>query len=248
MKALITGASSGIGRDIAIELANRGYSLVLVARRMGRLKDIKNIVDVEWEVICCDLSVAQNCINLCEQLPTDIDVVVNSAGFGVFGEFIKTDLDREIDMINTNITALHIITKHFVKKFVDKNYGYILNVSSAAAYAPGPMFSSYYATKAYVLRLTQAIEEEVRDTGVYIGTLCPGTVNTEFNTIANAGNGVTAMPSAYVAKYAVEKMFEHKTVIIPGIKFKCAVFFSKFIPESFLAKITFNFQKKKNNS
>lgn len=247
MKALVTGASSGIGKDIAIELAGRGYALVLVARRTDKLEEVKNIVNTDCKIIGCDLSASQNCMELCNKLDEDIDVVVNCAGFGVFGEFSKTDLESEINMISTNITALHILTKHFIKKFVEKKSGYILNVASAAAFAPGPMFSSYYASKAYVLRLTQAIAEEVHGTGVYVGALCPGTVNTEFNSVANVGDGVGAMSSSFVAKYAVKKMFDKKNIIIPGIKFKCAVFFSRFIPDCMLAKITCNFQKKKNN-
>ena len=248
MKALITGASSGIGRDIAIEFAQRGYELILVARRADKLEEIKNSVNVKCQTVSCDLSASENCIKLCEWLVTEnIDVVVNCAGLGVFGEFAKTDLYKEINMINTNITALHIITKFFVKKFVAENKGYILNVASAAAYAPGPMFSSYYASKAYVLRLTQAIAEEVRGTNVYIGALCPGTVDTEFNAVANVGSGVNAMSSKYVASYGISKMFKRKRIIIPGLKFKCTVFFSRFLPDSILANITHNFQKKKNN-
>ena len=249
MKALITGASSGIGYDIALELAKRGYDLVLVARRADKMDEIKRAVNVNCKTVSCDLSVNENCISLCEWLINEnIDIVVNCAGLGVFGEFADTDLHREINMINTNITALHIITKYFVKKFVMENKGYILNVSSAAAYAPGPMFSSYYASKAYVLRLTQAIAEEVKGTYVYVGALCPGTVDTEFNSVASVGSGVSAMPSKYVAKYAVDKMFARKKIIVPGFKFKCSIFFSRFLPDSILAKITHSFQKKKNNS
>lgn len=248
MKALVTGASSGIGRDIAIELADRGYELILVARRADKLEEIKKSVNVNCRTVSCDLSAFENCIKLCQWLVNeDIDVVINCAGFGVFGEFVETDLGKEVSMINTNITALHIITKYFVKKFVAENKGYILNVASAAAYAPGPMFSSYYASKAYVLRLTQAIAEEVRETNVYIGALCPGTVDTEFNAVADVGSGINGMSSEYVAKYGVNKMFKRKRVIIPGLKFKCTVLFSRFLPDSILAKITQDFQKKKNN-
>lgn len=249
MKALVTGASSGIGRDIAYELANKGYDLIVVARRSDKLKEIKNSVSVKCQTVSCDLSDTKNCIKLCQWLVTeDVDVVVNCAGLGVFGEFTETELQKEFDMINVNITALHIITKYFTKKFVEENRGYILNVSSSAAFAPGPMFSSYYATKAYVQRLSQAIAEEVKGKNVYIGTLCPGTVDTEFNSVAGVGTGVLAADSKKVAKYAINKMFKRKQIIIPGIKFKCAVFFSRFLPDAMLAKITYKFQKKKNNS
>lgn len=247
MKALITGASSGIGYHIALELAKRGYELIIVARRADRLEELKNKVDVNCRTVSCDLSVKENCIGLCRWLVEEnIDVVINCAGFGVFGEFSKTDLESEISMINTNIISLHIINKFFVQNFIEKNSGYILNVSSSAAYAPGPMFSSYYASKAYVLRLTQAITEEVSNSNVYVGALCPGTADTEFNSVAGVGTGVSLISAEYIAKYAIDKMFKRKNVIIPGFKFKCAVFFSKFVPDRILSKITLNFQKKKN--
>lgn len=248
MLALVTGASSGIGRDIALVLADKGYDLILVSRRADKMEKIKHKVKTNCRTVTCDLSVKDNSIKLCEWLiKENIDVVINCAGFGVFGNFAETDLDREISMINTNITALHILTKFFLKKFVNENKGYILNVASAAAFAPGPTFSSYYASKAYVLRLTQAIGEEIRKTGVYIGALCPGPVDTEFNEVANVGFGFKGMTSQYVAKYAVDKMFKKKTVIIPGTKFKVLVFLSNFISDKIAAKITAKFQKKKNN-
>lgn len=248
MKALVTGASSGIGRDIALELAARGYDLIVVARRADKLDEIKKAVKTNCTTVSCDLSDNENCIKLCKWLVNeDVEVVVNCAGLGVFGQFCETALDRELNMINVNITALHIISKFFVKKFKEQNRGYILNVASAAAYAPGPYFASYYATKAYALRLTQAVSEELHGSGVYAGTLCPGTVDTEFNTVANIGDGVVGINSRYVAEYAVKKMFAGKRIIIPGIKFKISVFCSKFIPDYLLAKITANYQKKKKN-
>ncbi len=248
MLALVTGASSGIGRDIALILADKGYDLILVSRRADKMEEIKNSVKTNCRTVSCDLSVSDNCIKLCEWLvKEDVDVVINCAGLGVFGNFAETPLDKEINMINTNITALHIISKFFVKKFVDEGKGYILNVASVAAFAPGPTFSSYYASKAYVLRLTQAIREEISKTGVYIGALCPGPVDTEFNDVANVGFGFKGMNSQYVAKYAVDKMFRKKTVIIPGVRFKILAFLSNFVPDKITAKITAKFQKKKNN-
>ncbi len=248
LKALVTGASSGIGRDIAYELAKKGYDLFLVARRGDKLDEIKKNVSVNCTTISCDLAHLDSCTKLCQWLVNeDIDVVVNCAGLGVFGGFSETDLDREINMINVNITALHIITKFFVRKFTREKRGYILNVASSAAFAPGPTFSSYYASKAYVLRLTQAIAEEVRGQNIYVGTLCPGTVETEFSSVANTGDGVKGASSKYVAKYAVDKMFKKKNLIIPGFKFKIAVFFSRFLPDFLLAKITAFYQSKKKN-
>lgn len=250
MKALITGASSGIGRDIARELCARGYDLILVARRADKMEALKRELGCNCDIICCDLSVAQNCFNLYDSVANeDISVLVNCAGFGVFGEFVKTDVKKEIEMINTNITALHILTKLFLKKFMKQNDGYILNVASSAAFAPGPMFSSYYASKAYVLRLTEALAEEIDKSGknVHISALCPGPVDTEFNSVAGVRFTVGSITSRFAAEYAVKKMFAKKLVIVPGIKMKLARLGSKIVPNKILAKITYNFQKTKEN-
>ena len=248
MKALVTGASSGIGSDIAKELCKRGYDLILVARRKERMEELAGRLGCRCEIICCDLSDAENCKKLYGQVENeDIEVLVNCAGFGVFGEFSDTDLQKEIDMINTNITALHILTKLFLNKFINCNRGYILNVASIASFAPGPMFSSYYASKAYVLRLTEAICEEMkrRNKNVHLSVLCPGPVDTEFNGIAGVRFTVGSITSEYAARYAVDKMFKGREVIVPGFKMKIARFGSKLLPDRLLAKVTYNFQKKK---
>lgn len=248
MKALITGASSGIGRDMACELAKRGYSLVLVARRKEKLEELSGSLECECEVISCDLSEKNNCLDLYEKVKNSgIDVLINCAGFGIFGNFTDLDLDKEISMINTNITALHILTKLFLRDFVKKDCGYILNVASSASFAPGPMLSSYYASKAYVFRLTEAIWEELKRKGsnVCISVLCPGPVDTEFNSVANVNFTVGSLESKYVAKYAIDCLFKRKRIIVPGFKMKFARLGSKLLPERLLAKITYNFQKKK---
>lgn len=248
MKALITGASSGIGADIAKVLCKKGYDLILVARRTNRLEKLKSELECNCDVIGCDLSVKDNCINLYESVKDEnIEILINCAGFGVFGKFSETDLESEISMINTNITALHILTKLFLKKFISQNKGYIMNVASSAAFAPGPMFSSYYASKAYVLRLTEAIWEELKKSGcvVRICALCPGPVDTEFNSVADVKFTVGSLPSRFVAEYAVKQMFKNKRIIVPGIKMKLGRIGSKLVPERLSAKVTYNFQKKK---
>ena len=163
MKVLITGASSGIGRDMAREFAKRKYDLVLVARDEKKLECLKNELEkkVEVTVISMDLSKEKNCKDL-YNMQKDIDILVNNAGFGVFGEFTKTDLDREINLIKTNITAVHILTKLYLQEMCKKNSGKILNVSSIAGSMPGPLMCAYYASKAYVLRLSEGIREELR--------------------------------------------------------------------------------------
>lgn len=248
MKALITGASSGIGRDMAIELANRGIDLILVARRKERLEELKNSLNVNVEIIPLDISNKENCYTLYEQVKSkNIDILINNAGFGVFGKFDEIDLEKEINMINLNITALHILTKLFLRDFKKRNSGYILNVASSAAFSAGPLFTSYYASKNYVYRLTEGIYEELRrdKANVYVGALCPGPVDTEFNDVANVKFGVKSLTSKYVAEYAINKMFKKKLIIVPGFTMKLARIFQKIMPEKIMLRICYDIQKKK---
>ncbi|MHB8062158.1 MAG: SDR family NAD(P)-dependent oxidoreductase, partial [Ruminiclostridium sp.] len=174
MKALITGASSGIGRDMSIILSKKGYDLILVARRMEKLEELKKTLSTDVQTISLDLSKEESCFSLYEQVKNEsVDILINNAGFGIFGAFDEIDIHEELKMLNTNIIAVDILTKLFLKDFKRKNSGYILNVASSAAFLPGPLLSSYYASKAYVLRLTEAIHEELRRAGskVYVGSL-----------------------------------------------------------------------------
>lgn len=248
MKALITGASSGIGADFAKIFSKMGYDLILVARREDRLRELADELGGNVKVIAMDLSVAENCFELFEQVKEDdVDVLINNAGFGVFGEFADTDLDRELSMIDTNICAMHILMKKFLCLFKERDSGYILNVSSSAAFLPGPLLSSYYASKAYVLRLTQAVSKEldIHNSNVYVGALCPGPVDTEFNSVAGVHFNIKSLGCDYVADYAVKKMFKRKTVIIPGRLIRIGSVLSKFVPLKLLLSISYNIQKKK---
>ena len=250
MKALVTGASSGIGRDIARQLSTMGYDLILVARRLDRLEELKKELKTNVQTISLDISIPDNCVKLYETVKNDdIDILINNAGFGVFGEFLETDLDKEMNMIDLNIKAVHILTKLFLKDFKNKNKGYILNVGSSASFAAGPLLSSYYASKNYVLRLTEAIYEELRrkKSNVYVGVLCPGPVNTEFNEVANVKFTVQSLTSEYVAKYAIKKMFKRKLIISPGLLMKVTRFLCKIAPEKVMLKVCYNIQKSKNS-
>ena len=228
MRALITGASSGIGRDIAKELAKRGYDIIIVARNESKLDELKQeITDVNVEVIPMDISIRENCIKLHDQVGF-VDILVNNAGFGLFGKFITTDLDRELEMVDLNVKSLHILTKLFIQDMVEKNTGYILNVSSIAGHLPGPFMSTYYATKHYVSNLSESINEEMKKEGlkVKIGTLNPGPVRTNFNNVANVKFNLSSLSSEYVAKYTVDKILKGKTDITPGFSIKCTRFFA----------------------
>lgn len=246
MKALITGASSGIGRDMARELAKKGYDLVIVARNEQKLLELKEELKTNIEVIAMDLSNPQNCKSLYNQVK-DVDILINNAGFGTFGEFTKTDLDKEINLINTNITAVHILTKLYLKDMKKKNAGHILNVSSIAAFMPGPLMAAYYSSKAYVLRLSEAIREELRKdkSNVKISVLCPGPVNTNFNNVADVKFNLHSLSSQYVAKYAVRKMLKNKFIITPRISIKFLRVISKISPNNITSKFVYKMQERK---
>ena len=254
MKALITGASSGIGYDMAHVLSEMGYDIIAVARRKDRLLKLKEELKTNVEILCCDVTDVDQCIKLSEKV-SDVDVFINNAGFGVFGDFCSTDLDNELKMLDTNVRAVHILTKLVAKKFKEKNSGYILNVASLAAFFPGPLFGAYYATKSYVLRISQALAEELRqeNSKVKISVLCPGPVHTGFAEVAkvNFGTGKEkatkslVLNSRYVAEYAINKMFSGKEVIIPGTLMKIAVFLRHLLPDKLLAKAVYLIQSKK---
>lgn len=248
LKILITGASSGIGREMARILHKNGHQLFLVARRENMLLELKSELDNAPRIIVSDLSNKESCIALYENLKAEnIDVLINNAGFGVFGEFLETDLSRELSMIDVNIRALHILTKKFLADFVARDSGYIMNVASSAAFLPGPLLSSYYASKAYVQRLTLAIFEELRrkKSKVRISVLCPGPVDTEFNQTAGVSFNLKSLSAESVAKYALSKMFKGRLVIIPGVIIRLGVFFQRFLPTKLLLKISYNIQKSK---
>ena len=249
MWALITGASSGIGRSFAYLLASRGYNLILVARRKKRLVDIKDSVDVDVKVFDMDISTTFNCHKLYNKVKDmDIDVVINAAGFGLIGDFCNTSLDRELDMVDLNVKSLHTLTKLFLNDFVKKDRGYILNVASIAAFQPGPLMATYYASKSYVYNLTIAINHELKvsKSNVYVGVLCPGPVDTEFNKVADVTFNLKSHSSDYVALYALRKMFKKKKLIIPGFRIKIGYLSAKFMPLNFVLKYIYSVQEKKH--
>lgn len=250
MKALITGASSGIGRDMARCLAAKGFDLILTARSLGKLEQLKSELDTNVEIICCDLSKDHAPFTLYEQCRNkNVDLLINNAGYGIFGEFDKTDLSDELDMLNVNIRSLHILTKLFLRDFKKKNHGHILNVASSAGFMTGPLMSSYYASKNYVVRLSLAIHEELRrsKSKVKISVFCPGPVDTGFNERAGVSFGVSSVPSEYAASYAIEHALRGKTVIIPTVMMKLGVVASRLLPLKLSGAVTYNIQRKKRD-
>ena len=248
MKALITGASSGIGKDMACVLAEQGWDLILVARRTNLLEELAQSLPTDCRVISADLSDPAVCRQLYDQTKEEgVDLLINNAGFGLFGEFVETELEREEGMIDLNIKAVHILTKLFLKDFVAKDHGYILNVASIAGFGPGPLMATYYATKGYVLRLGIALREELRRRGsrVVVSTLCPGPVDTEFNNVADVKFALAGLNSRRVAEYAIKKTLQGKAVILPGVIIKLARLAMGLLPMGLLSRIMYNMQSKK---
>lgn len=248
MKALVTGASSGIGKEIAYYLASLGIDLIIVARNKENLEKIKKDVNVNVKIITMDLITRDNIFKLYDMVKSDdIDILINNAGFGLFGTFDETDLSRELEMIDLNVTTYHILTKLFLKDFLKKETGYILNVCSSAGFMAGPRLSTYYATKNYITKLTLAINEELRQkkSNVSISALCPGPVNTNFNKVAHGEFAINELSPKYVAKLGIDKMFKKKMLIVPTFKMKLTLFFSRFAPLRLQLIIAYHIQGRK---
>ena len=248
MKVLITGASSGIGKSIAIEYAKEGYDLVLVARNKSKLNEVKKNIgnNVSVEVVSMDLNDIYSCKRLYNDY-RDIDILINNAGLGLFGEFVDNDLDKELGMIDTNIKSMHTLMKLYLSDMVKKDKGQILNVASIAGFMPGPLMSTYYATKNYVVSLSEGVREELRKrkSKVRVSILCPGPVKTNFDNVAGVSFSLKGKNSDDVAKYTVKCMNRGKFYIVPGIDIKMLRFISGIVPNSLISRVVYYQQKKK---
>lgn len=248
MKVLITGASSGIGEALAKEFAKEGYDLVLVARNEDKLKKVKEEIGdkVQIELYPLDLTDMDNCRKLYNEYK-DIDILVNNAGFGLFGEFTDIDLNKELQMIETNVLAMHCLMKLYLGEMVKRDSGQILNVASIAGFMSGPLMSTYYATKNYVVSLSEGVREELRKkkSKVKLSILCPGPVKTNFDNVAGVSFSLNGKTSEYVAKYTVKQLKRGKFYIVPGFDIKCLRFVSKIIPNSLITRIVYYQQKRK---
>lgn len=251
MLALITGASSGIGREMAIYLSELGYDLILVARRKEKLEELRKNIKTKVTIYDYDLLKEENVYKLYENVKEkQIDFLINNAGFGLFGNFNETNLERELEMIQLNIKVYHILTKLFLKDFIKKDHGKILNVASSAGFLAGPRLSTYYATKNYVAKLSMGIYEELKrqKSHVSISILCPGPTATEFTKVAKGKFLIEENSARMVARYGIKKALKNKLIIIPGIFMKLALFFNRFIPWKLSLYITYHIQKRKGTS
>ncbi len=250
MIALVTGASSGIGYNIAKYLSTKGYDIIAVARNKDKLEKLKEECVSNVETYIVDLSKQKEVECLYEKVKSkNIDVLVNNAGFGAFGNFEDIEYTAQLEMIDVNIKALHILTYLFLKDMKKRNTGYILNIGSVAGFLPGPLMTEYYSTKSYVLRLTQGINKELRKakSNVSISVCCPGPVSTNFNNVAGVKFGLKSKTSKLVAQKAVDGMFKRKEIICPGISEGIVKISRKLFSDRILAEISFHMQKKKEN-
>ena len=250
MNALVTGASSGIGKEISHILAKKGFNLVLVARSIEKLQvlsgEMKNTYGVNCYVIDADLSIygtAKNIFNRVNSLGIHIDVLVNNAGFGKFGDFYKFDLDTYEKMIYLNISSLTVLTYLFGKEMIKNKKGWILNVSSTAAFQPIPNFAVYAATKVYVKSFSNALYYQMKNNGIIVSALCPGLTRTNFGKAAETVgthmfNPAGLMDPEKVAEIAIDGLFKGKACIIPGFFNNVLAFFAKILPLSIVMSIT----------
>ena len=247
--ALITGATSGIGEEFARRLAKMGYRLILTGRRGDRLEKLAMEVGTYTRTIVADLSSEEECKAFLKQLEDEtIDVFINNAGFGTCGSFTETDLDKELAMIHVNDIAMHILFKGILKKMEERGRGRILNVASSAGLLPGgPYMAAYYASKAYVVSLTRAVAQELREAGsrVYVGALCPGPVDTEFNENADVKFALPGISAKQCVKDAILGMRERRTIIVPSMGMRLAMAGMKFVPTPVLVRMTGGQQQKK---
>ncbi|WP_193197424.1 SDR family NAD(P)-dependent oxidoreductase [Nostoc sp. MG11] len=247
--ALITGASGGIGYEFAKLFARDGYNLVLVARSEDKLtqiaQELTNKSGVKVEIIVKDLSeptAPEEIFTKVQQAAIKVDVLVNNAGFGTYGFFHETDITTELEMLQVNVVSLSHLTKLFLKDMVKQGYGKILNVSSGAAFQPGPLMAVYYATKAYVLSFSEAIANELEGTGVTVTVICPGATASGFQQRAAMEESKLVasqkiMDAETVAKIGYRGLMSNKTVVIPGLKNKLFAEAVRFIPRKMVVKM-----------
>lgn len=254
--ALITGASSGIGLELVRIHASKGDNLVLVARRKGKLEELKTELEkaanISVHVIEKDLSLvdaAQEIYNTTSQQNITVDYLINNAGFGDYGKYHESDWNKQAMMIQLNVTALTQLCKLYLKDMTERGNGKIMNVASTAAFQPGPLMSIYYATKSFVLHFSEAIANEVKDNGVTVTALCPGATISGFEDAANLGEsklfkGKKLPSSKVVAEYGHKAMMKGKPVAIHGFMNKVLANSVRFSPRGMVVKITRMIQEK----
>lgn len=247
---VVTGASAGIGRALAREFASAGYDLLLVARSESALEELAGDLSEEFGIAASAISMdlatpgaARRLFDAVQEMDLEIDYLVNNAGFGQLGAFTETDLEMQINMIQLNVTALTELSWLFLQPMIERGRGGLLNVASTAAFQPGPLMAVYYATKAYVLSFTDALANELAESGVTVTTLCPGPTKTEFQDRADMEDSPLmksffVMSSESVAKAGFDGLMEGERRVVPGVMNKLGAFSTRLAPRNLLAAIT----------
>jgi uncharacterized protein len=255
--ALITGGSSGIGFELAKQFAKNGYNLIITGRKISRLIPVATELNERYKIevvpIENDLTDPNSSLTLYKEIKlreVDIDVLVNNAGFATYGAFIETDIQKELDMIQVNISALTHLTKLFLPEMLARGSGKILNIASTAAFQPGPFFATYFASKAYVLSFSEALAEEVSGTGVTVTALCPGPTKSGFASRAGTEEKgffkESGMLSANkVARIGYANLMRGKTIIITGFRNKVLIFLLRLTPRKLVTRIITYLQSKR---
>ena len=253
--ALVTGASGGIGLELASVLAKEGFDLVLVARRKDELEKLAKALakqhGVEATVVAKDLTRPEAPLELFKEMKgTSIDVLVNNAGFGTYGKFAEIDRERDLQQIQLNVACLVHLTKLFVGPMLERKRGRIMNVASTAAFQPGPLMAVYYATKAFVLSFSEAIATELAGTGVTVTALCPGPTESGFQSAAKMQESglFKSMPvadSKSVAVAGVAGMLKGKVIVVPGIVNKLGIQSNRLAPRAVVRAVVKRMQSKR---
>ncbi len=256
--ALITGAASGIGYELALLFAKDSYNLILVDLDMTKLilveTSILNLYTCEVICIQKDLSKKNAASALFSEIgETPVDVLINNAGFGIFGTFSQTNWQRESEMLNLHIHTTTHLTKLFLQQMIDRNSGRVLNIASLAAFQPGPLMALYYASKAYILSFSEAIANELKGTGVSITVLCPGQTRTAFQnsvskTSSEANTSIYSACPKKVAKSGYNALLKGKTVIVPGRFNKFLSYLPRFIPRNVATTVVRKIQEQNRKS
>lgn len=250
LTALITGGSGGIGLELARQFAAHGHDLVLTARNRDTLEAVAGTIEgkhgVKVTVIADDLTdpdAPQRLFDAVAAENIDIHFLVNNAGFGLGGEFVDTDVRRELEMVQVNIVALIQLTKMYLPAMIKRRSGHILNLASTAAFQPGPLMSVYYASKAFVLSFSEALDEELRNSGVSVTCLCPGATATNFAETAGVGNSklfatIGGTTAEQVAEYGYEAMIRGERVAVVGTRNKIMVQAERFAPRKLVTMLS----------
>lgn len=253
---LITGASSGIGLNLAHTFAKNNHNLVLIARNRGALsllkKNLESLYKIDIKIISLDISGETGAVNLYEAVKKkqlEVDILINNAGIGYHGEFIEKEIQSDLDLINLNIITPTVLTKLFLQDMLKIGRGKVFNIASTAAFQSGPLMSVYYGTKSYLLNFSEGVAEELRDSDIRVITLCPGPTKTAFEKMDRIEKGLfknfhIADPED-VAKYLYKNIDTKKDILIHGSLNKFMIAFTKFIPRKINLNLIKRIQKKK---